>query len=326
MEMEDEIEGIERLPLEVFLSNQSKLRLFQLSLKILQIIITIFEYLPIVDIKSASVTCKKWLNAAMHSSVMDRRVLVLTNLDYLNDDDSEEYKRNLIKPILSYNSVKIDYGLHSDYNCVNFNLLRNIFECLNQFENLSSLTISFYTEDEHGKCLYSANNFRDEPSVQLKSLKIFRIELYDGDNSTSCYLTYFLDIMPELVHLDIHLKLFWIKAEPCSCTRQRLYDYINEGKNRIRTLFLHADDETNELIATIEGMNLQTMDMPEATSFSKFTDPNKLLHISMYEDVHTVGDRCYSVCDFFPNIETISVEQMMNMRGIQKLQRLKVKV
>lgn len=254
---------------------------------------------------------------------MDRRVLVLRNTNYLNEDECEEYQLNLVKPILSYNSVKIIYEDNSESDCVNFILLRNIFECLNQFENLISLTICIYSEDEYQKCLYKSESLSDHQSiVQLKSLKQFKIELYDGDNRTSCYLPYFLDMMPELVHLDIRLKLRWVKYNPCICTRQKLFDYLNKGKKRIKTLILYADEETNQLISSIEGMNLETLDCPSFVAFSKFTDPNKLLHISLIKDIQSLD----SVCNYFPNIETISVEEMTNMEGIENLTKLKVTI
>lgn len=258
----------------------------------------------------------------MHSSVMDRRVLVLRNTNYLNEDECEDYQLNLVKPILSYNSIKIIYEDDSESDCVNLILLRNIFEFLNQFKNLISLTICFYTESAYKKCLYKSENLSDMQSfVQLNSVKIFKIDLYDGDDRTSCYLPYFLDVMPELVHLDIRLKLHWVKnINPCICSSQKLFDYLHNGKKRIKSLILLAEDETNQLISSIEGMNLETLDCPSFVAFSKFTDPNKLLHISLIKDFYSLD----SVCNYFPNIETISVDEMTNMEGIEKLRKLKV--
>lgn len=221
----------------------------------------------------------------MHSSVMDRRHFILR-------------PNKLCKPILSYNSVKIIEGVH-------LILLRNIFICLNQFENLISLTIcSTIKYDVYVKCFYETENASEQSSVQLKLLKILKIK------GMSSYLPYFLDVMPELVHLDIRLNVN--KDNP----RQKIYDYINQGKKRIKTLILYADDETNNLISSIEGMNLETFEIQNFRGSSNFTDSNKLLHIKLAKYTN-------SFCDYFPNIETLSSNDMTNMRGIEKFTKLK---
>lgn len=266
------------------------------------------------DIKNASITCTKWLNAAMHFSVMNRRELVLQ-------------KNNLVKPILSYSNVKIFYEIQFDSQ-TNLIVLKNIFECLSKFENLISLRIYvWYSYRERNqqiisteKCFCENESLSDQSFVQLKSLKNLTIEHEHG----GCYLPYFLDVMPELIYLYIDLKKLPYTDDAdylCKGSRNKLFKYLNKGKNRIETFILYSDAEINHFFSTIEGMNLETLCLPSNfTAFSRFTDPNKLLHIVLTGECHSLD----SVSNYYPNIETIFVTDSKNLDGIQKLKKLKV--
>lgn len=267
--------------------------------------------------------------------MLNKSVLVIENNFIYNNI---ECKANTLKPLTSYNSVKIKYSdvflyyfLNDKQYCLknniaeglNKNSLRNIFEFLNEFDNLSSLEIYFDTNKRPTPlaCWYETTHLREQRFKKLHSLKILKIRLSGVE--VFCYLQLFLDLMPELVHIDLTLT----SSGEQICfdeTRIKLFKYLNEGKNRIKTLKLSVDSETETLISTIEGMNLETMSFGQ---FVNFTDPNKLLHLAMPIDHHSNLD---VVCDLYPNLETISVKLCYNqgilagLRGLKKLRNLKV--
>lgn len=250
-----------------------------------------------------------------------------------------ECKANILKPLTSYNSVKIKYtdvflyymlnDIHGFKNNIigeginNINSLRNIFEFLNELENLNSLEINFDTNKRPTPlcCWYETTNLRNQSFRKIHSLKILKISLSGVE--VFCYLQFFLDLMPELVHID--LTLTTSGNQICfDETRIQLLKYLNIGKSRIKTLNMNVDSQTEILISTIEGMNLETMSFGQ---FLNFTDPNKLLHLAMPMDHHSNID---VVCDLFPNLETISVKlcysqgTIAGLKGLKKLRNLKV--
>lgn len=297
-----------------------------------QIVITIFEYLSIKDIKNASVTCKKWLSAAMHASVMDRRVLCL-NLK-IEDDKLNFIQKIKDKPILSYNSFKIEVNCHGwlrdnqVYDYLRKLSLESVFHFLNQFENIYSLDLSFndvYDDAaRYEHCLYDSSflNF-----TQLKSVKVLRLVI-DGF-LLFCYGSFFLELMPALEHIDIQIGSE-LKHDSCSCCEKKLQDYLIKGKNRIRTLILDTFlFEPGNLLSTVQGMNLTTTKFLQnlVPSHINLTDSKKLRHLSLLDKVgDTVNTDCMDlICQTYSNLETLSVISVYGgIKGLRQLKKLKV--
>lgn len=254
---------------------------------------------------------------------MDRRLLNIQDKCH-SLFNNRVNKTSSFKPVLSYNSVKICYfsdrsaGFKINYEI----LLKNIFGFLNQLENLNSLDIflNFFAMSKNNRhCHYEKCYFRNQSFTQLKSMKVLKIVL--GGRELSCLLSLFLDLMPELVHIEINLRTHWEGEQLClACSREKLFNYLNEGKNRIKTFILHADPETMKRIPTIEGMNLETMSLPSSFEHHlNFTDPNKILHL------HPFNDKDLDlICKTFPNLQTISVRCPKDTKGIKGLKNLKV--
>lgn len=288
-----------------------------------QILLTIFEYLSVEDIKNASLTCKSWFSAAMHSSVMDRRVLCIKRKKVYNYIKNKYFRGGVVKPILSNNSLKIE--LDCRCNKLNFEFQKNqtlkyIFNYLNQFENINSLDIKL-TNDlvyKNLKCLIDSSTMTDKSYIQLKAIKILRLTM-DGPEMI-CYLSFFLDSMPELQH--IHIKM---DKQLCSCCTKKLEDYLVEGKQRIKTLILDARIfESQKLISAVQGMNLTTMALlnNNVSSHVSFSEPRKLRHLRFPR--HYVSDNIDLICETYSNVETLTVRGVSDLKGIKNLTKLKV--
>lgn len=258
------------------------------------------------------------------TTIMDRRVLALQNSECLNensDNDEIFIKHGFIKPILPYSSIKIDFTLdfskkkNSSVNC-DKEILIDIFEFLNQFEHLNSLEIQITLEEEDQYETDPKCYLYDQSLIKLNLMKVLKITL--NSNEIFWYLPFFLNSMPQLVHIYIQMNSLY--EEPsCVCINQNIFDYLTEGKERIKTLILDVDDqETESLIATIEGMNLETLAMSELCLCVNFTDPSKLLHLSLRN-----GDSNL-IYKYYPNLETLSLQGCNYTNGIQKFKKLKV--
>lgn len=238
-----------------------------------QILITIFEYLPFKDIQNASMACKHWFNASRHSALMNKKVFVLKINDYLNLEGSVvEHKINLITPIVTQSSndfkhMQLVYFMttniffcHQEKSIRHFNQFHR--EILANFENLNSLDFSVQISTEEmktdGKFWCQQTNCQNQSLNQLNSLKIFKISLDSPDMYR--YMKFFLDVMPELEHIDIRWKFYRndeLEEIHLLLARNILFNYLNEEKNRIKTVCLDVDGETEKLISTIEGSNFK---------------------------------------------------------------------
>lgn len=123
------------------------------------------------------------------------------------------------------------------------------------------------------------------------------------------YLPNLLGIMPEIIHF--HLTIGCAEDKPFD-VKQHLFDYLNDGKNRMKTLYLNAEPELIKFILTLRTMNLESiqlhnqkdhlcMDLQSIGSFTK----NKLMQLK-------ISSICYfelsEIADVFPNLQIISVD------------------
>lgn len=136
-----------------------------------------------------------------------------------------------------------------------------------------------------------------------------------------------LEIMPETVHFILRIKETTFLDEN---VKKCLFDYLEAGKQRIKTLRLPVDDLTLKYIFNLKGMNIESFANDGNPSLSNelnslelgsFTDRNKLVHLKL------PYLRFSTYCRYFPNLETLAfrVDPANNRTKLKNLKNLKVK-
>lgn len=180
---------------------------------------------------------------------------------------------------------------------------QNIIKVLSHLENLESLCLNFNNINK-GSPSSQSSLFE---SFKLKKLTYIELCLMLGPHD---YLPNLLGIMPEIIHF--HLTIGCAEDKPFD-VKQHLFDYLNDGKNRMKTLYLNAEPELIKFILTLRTMNLESIQLHnqkdhlcmDLQSIGSFTNKNKLLQLK-------ISSVCYfelsEIADVFPNLQIISVD------------------
>lgn len=192
----------------------------------------------------------------------------------------------------------------------------NFFDALKELKHLISFELTTF-EDVNSKQLNIKNT-----NTQLNKLK----DLYLHGAGDLSWVPHVLSMMPEIVHMEL---LFPNELEPQFV--QTICEYLNDGKNRIKTFFLYADNSAWDKILELRGMNLEMMSFlnkyPKLESnFNEFTDPMKLLHLTISGKDYTDKNYIYKISMQFPNLETFlfsghnSINLLTDLSHLKKLQ------
>lgn len=311
---------------------------------IFQIILNIYKYLPLQDILKASATCKQWHLSSLHCSVSKKRHLIIKE-DLLGESRTKYLK--LLDSIICYSKLgiidspsctnNIDFwsklGNSIEYLDFDFcEFLQKTYDILKHLPNLKSLHLNF----REVIVMESRPNI-PEPQLELTKLKtfVFHMDKYSSTHS----LKYLLLMMPELDHINLKLDQKLNKK-----VRDYLFNYLNEGKNRIKNLIMYADKTTWKSVWTIKGMKLNTLsiniiDEHKAVSSyplenaiyncidKTFTDNYKLLHLKVPDEHHQIIIDMAFFANTFPNLQTFNfqnngTENITELKNFTKLKSL----
>lgn len=271
----------------------------------------------------ASVISKHWYLASLHYTIMDKRMLhiVYDELNY-----SKDVYTKVINSIVPFNNLQCwkspnclkdielwkKMTLHLKYLSIRLNESVNFFGALNELKNLTSLElITINVDSEH---------WNIKSNIKLNKLEVLYLQV-SGDLS---WVPHVFSMMPEIVHLELS---FLMKLEPELV--ETICEYLNDGKNRIRTLFLGADNSAWEKILKLKGMTLEMMSFlnkyPKIGT-SEFTDPMKLSHLTISGKDYTDKNYIQKISKQFPNLETFlfsghsSINLLTDLNNLHKLQ------
>lgn len=310
------------------------------KISLLQIILNVYKYLPLQDILNASVTCRQWYSTSLHSFLIKKRHLVVKG-DLMGDSKTEYLE--FLDSIIRYRKLEIFDSPSCTNNMDFWNKLANSLEYLEMDYNDDFL--KFVQVLKHLSNLKSFHlYFRDVtfketetnvPELEFTKLKtfVFHMDKYSSTITLKCLLS----MMPELDR--IHLKLERTLKRK---SREYLYNYLNEGKNRIKHLIMYADRDTWVRIWTLRGMKFQTLsinivvdpmsiylDSPEDIIQNyigeTFTDNHDLLHLKVPCDyVRRIDVEFFATT--FPNLQTFNFQGngTENITELKKLTKLKV--
>lgn len=302
--------------------------LFNHQISTLQIILNVYKYLPLQDILNASATCRQWYSPSLHSFLIKKRHLIVKG-DLMGDSKTEYLE--FLDSVISYSKL----GISDSPSCTNnmdfWNKLANsleylemdyndnfvkLVEVLKHLVNLKSLHLYF-------RDVTLKETEINVPELEFKKLKtfVFHMDKYSSTITLKCLLS----MMPELDR--IHLKLERTLKQK---SREYLYDYLNEGKNRIKHLIIYADRRTWMKIWNLRRMKFQTLSInivddsstilvfPEGIE-ETFTDKHELLHLKVPRDMIVNANT-------FPNLQTFNfhINDNENITGLKHLTKLKV--
>lgn len=296
------------------------------------------------DIKNASLVSQHWYLSSLDSSIMKKKVLVIQDSVLLkpNWGDLMYYHKptryqnisdilynsttDIMKSTLPYKSIKMSCNsqLSPLTHCladmdfwkrmakslkfleisqVNGGDWENIFEVLSHLQNLESLCLSI-------SCFKDSSTIPRSQfeNVICKKLTIIDLNLSMLDEKCD-YLPKFLGMLPEIVHF----KLTCYDRTSLEI-KQHIIDYLNVGKNRIKTLILKTESQlVNFILIKIKGMHLQELLLGATITYMplemiyRFTNPNQLLRLSLHSE-----SKMDQIMNIFPNLLELYVGSYMS--------------
>lgn len=274
---------------------------------------------------------KHWLEASLHSSVTQRRLISIRKDRLKNGVSYNE----IIDSKIPYTNLKIGKSnaclKHNSFWRTISDNLRFLALTLESFQNCSDFifTLKFLVNLETLNLFIESFDtdmvITSKDVFELKNLNTLR---YHSELENDSMLKQILSVMPNIVHWDL------LYDQPSNQTiHETILNYLTNGKDRIETLVLKSNLTTIQTILNLTGMNLTTLsldisdnywndsddsDVPDdrwqgtpcekdyRSLYSKiesFTDDKKLLRIKLS------NSSLYDLIDTnFPNLEEIYLE------------------
>lgn len=160
--------------------------------------------------------------------------------------------------------------------------------------------------------------------VPIRLTKLTNFIFHMDKYCSSIILSHLLPMMEQVEYLALEIDLILLKPG-----RRSLVKYLNEGRNRIKSLKVFSDARTLRSINNkVVGMNLITCSLCAQDSFqlsNEFTNPLKLLNLGLPNFTRMVNNISF-IANTFTNLETLKFQYDLdeNITDLKRLTKLQV--